>query len=61
MITLLRPEPLVSDVLAGKDSRVISTKTNILATQAANLMATERIGISIGDILGFLADRDQLG
>lgn len=60
---MLQPEPLVSDVLAGKDPRIISTKTNILATQAANLMATERIGIIIvvdedGKFCGILSERD---
>jgi CBS domain-containing protein len=60
---MLQPEPLVSDVLAGKDPRIISTKTNILATQAANLMTTERIGIIIvvdddGKFCGILSERD---
>ena len=60
---MLQPEPLVSDVLAGKDPRIISTKTNILATQAANLMITERIGIIIvvdddGKFCGILSERD---
>ena len=59
---MLQPEPLVSDVLAGKDPRIISTKTNILATQAANLMTTERIGIIVvdddGKFCGILSERD---
>ena len=61
---MLQPEPLVSDLLAGKDPRIISTKTNILATQAANLMTTERIGIIIivvdddGKFCGILSERD---
>ena len=60
---MLQPEPLVSDVLAGMDPRIISTKTNILATQAANLMTTERIGIIIvvdddGKFCGILSERD---
>ena len=60
---MLQPEPLVSDVLAGKDPRIISTKTNILATQAANLMTTERIGIIIvvdddAKFCGILSERD---
>jgi CBS-domain-containing membrane protein len=61
---MLQPtEPLVSDVLEGKDPRIISTKTNILATQAANLMATERVGIIIvvddtGKFCGILSERD---
>ena len=55
---MLQPEPLVSDVLAGKDPRIISTKTNILATQAANLMTTERIGIIIIIIIIIVVDDD---
>jgi len=60
---MLQPEPLVSDLLAGKDPRIISTKTNILATHAANLMTTERIGIIIvvdddGKFCGILSERD---
>ncbi|MBT3550184.1 MAG: CBS domain-containing protein [Rhodospirillaceae bacterium] len=56
-------EPLVRDVLEGKDPRIISTKTNILATQAANLMATERVGIiivvdDVGKFCGILSERD---
>ena len=52
-------------MLAGKDPRIISTKTNILATQAANLMTTERIGIIIivvddddGKFCCILSERD---
>lgn len=61
---MLKPiEPSVRDVLEGKDPRIISTKTNILATQAANLMATERVGIIIvvddnGKFCGILSERD---
>jgi CBS domain-containing protein len=60
---LQKTEPLVSDVLEGKDPRIISTKTSILATQAANLMATERVGIIIvvdegGKFCGILSERD---
>lgn len=56
-------EPLVSDVLEGKDPRIISTKTNVLATQAASMMATERVGIIIivddaGKFCGILSERD---
>lgn len=55
--------PLVCDVLEGKDPRIISIKSNILATQAANLMATERVGIIIvvddeGKFCGILSERD---
>jgi len=58
-----KSEPMVSDVLKGKDGRIISTKSNILATQAANLMATERVGIIIvvddeGKFCGILSERD---
>jgi CBS domain-containing protein len=60
---MLQPEPLISDVLEGKDPRIISTKTNILATQAATLMSTERVGIIIvvdadGKFCGILSERD---
>jgi CBS domain-containing protein len=54
---------LVSDVIAGKDPRIISIKSNVLATQAASLMASERVGIIIvvdddGKFCGILSERN---
>lgn len=56
-------EPMAGDVLKGKNKRIISTKANVLATQAANIMANEGIGIIVvvddsGKFCGMLSDRD---
>jgi CBS domain-containing protein len=54
---------MAGDVLKGKNKRIISTKANVLATQAANIMANEGIGIIVvvddsGKFCGMLSDRD---